>query len=89
MYDGTSEVIAEATSESYALVEDDQHRQVRATVSFVDDDGYREEFSIILSDAVSPEDNVPATGPLTLGGTTQVGENADGRGSTTSWTTTA
>ena len=41
----TSADIADATSQSYALVEADQGTRVRVTVSFEDDDGNPEELS--------------------------------------------
>ena len=69
--DGTSETIAGATSQTYSLVEDDQGRRVRATVSFLDDDDNAEELGV-LSGEILPEDNVPATG-LAMSGRAMVG----------------
>ena len=66
--------IAGAARSSYTLAAADQGRAVKVTVSFTDDAGNDETLTSQATAAVAARPNTPATGQLTISGTSQVGE---------------
>ena len=68
--------IAAATGSSYTLVEGEEGKDIRVSVSFTDDAGNEETLTSAATEAVSaaPVTNNPATGAPTITGTAQVDE---------------
>ena len=68
--------IAGATGSTYTLADTDEGKAITVQVSFTDDAGNDEMLTSAATAAVAaaPQPNSPATGALTISGTTQVGE---------------
>ena len=73
--DGSSDTdIQNATGASYALVDADEGKTIKAKVSFTDDVGNDESLTSAATATVAAVPNNPATGTPTISGTAQVGE---------------
>ena len=66
--------ISGATGSAYTLVDADEGRTIRVTVSFTDDAGNEETLTSAPTATVEAKPNTPATGAPTINGTAQVGE---------------
>ena len=71
---GTDTDIQGAAGTTYTLVDADEGKTIKVTVSFADDSGNEETLTSAATASVAARPNSPATGAPTISGTVQVGE---------------
>ena len=73
--DGTTSIyIQSAVAATYTPRHSDEGKTIKVRVTFTDDGGNREALTSAATEAVQYQPNTPATGSVSISGTTQVGE---------------